>query len=122
MKAWAALGLALSALGEQDAAEKTFKEAARLGPQRAPAFLNLSLMYRSRQNFAEAVEHARKAIVASPKHPEGYKLLGLIYYEAGQEQESLSAFRESLRLLPDQPDILSLVRNIESEESEGEGE
>lgn len=115
-----ALGLALSSLDEEGAAEKVFREAHLLQPRRPDAFLNLSLLYRGQKKFLEAVDHARKAIGAKPDSPEGYKLLGLIYYEAGWGKESLSAFRESLRLRPDQPDIVNLVRRIEAPEEEPE--
>lgn len=111
-----ALGLSLSALNDENSAEKTFMEATRLVPERSEAFLNLALLYRSRKNFVAAVNHASKAISASRNNPDGYKLLGLIYYEAGWQKESLSAFRESLKLSPDQPDIVNLVRGIEAEQ------
>lgn len=113
-----ALGLSLAALGEGDAAEKTLKEASLLDPRRPDAFLNLSLLHRGRKNFLAAVDAARKAIGANPNNPEGYKLMGLIYYESGWQKESLAAFRESLRLRPDQPEIANLVQSIESAEAE----
>lgn len=114
-----ALGLSLLSLDQKEAAEKMFKEAAQRDPGRPAAYLNLSLLYRGQKNFLAAVDSVRKAIAANPKSPDGYKLLGLIYYESGWEKESLAAFRESLRLRPDQPEIVNIVKSIESgEESE----
>lgn len=116
------LGLTLEDAGDLPAAEATFKEAARLMPNRPSAFLNLALHFRKQKNFPSAAEYAKKSIVASSRNPEGYKLLGLIYFEAGMEKESLTAFRESLRLKPDQPEILNIVRSVEAPEGEEEGE
>ncbi|MBI4178497.1 tetratricopeptide repeat protein, partial [bacterium] len=108
-----ALGMALGDLGDNAAAEKTFREAIGVAPNRPDAFLNLGLVYQDRKEFVPAVDLTRKAIEAAPDRPEGYKLLGLIYYQAGWEEESLSAFRESLKRNPDQPEIAGLVQRIE---------
>jgi len=54
----------------------------------------------ARSDFQAAAEFYRKAVAIHPEIPELRANLGLMYYQTGQDDQAIDAFRQALRLKP----------------------
>ncbi len=104
---WAAghynLGVALSSLGQLDAATRSFREAVRLNPDYADAHNNLGVMYHVRGQLPDAVVHYERAIALRPDNAEARSNLAQILVLQGQAAEAIAQFKRALELRPESP-------------------
>ena len=99
-------------LDEPDSAIFYFKEALRLEPMRAGAYVNLGAVYSRQGKLDDAVKSLRKAIQIDPKRAEAYYNLGLIYRRQNQSELAVQAYREALHLNPQMPDAQYNLANV----------
>ena len=97
------LGSALTKLGREKEAIAEFREAIRLRPEGTVAHTNLAFVTaldpgRSRQEYEEALVHARKGIEAEPKDGGCYIAVSLVEYRPGHLTESLAAGQQGMIL------------------------
>src|SRR5260370_8270078 len=82
-------------MNDLESAAYHFKEAIRLDPIRAGAYVNLGAVYNRMEQYDEAIQVLRRRIQVDPKRAEGYYNLGLVYTKMGQPtlafQSSLTA-------------------------------
>jgi tetratricopeptide (TPR) repeat protein len=96
-----ALGAALAAAGDRQAALAEFTEALRLEPQNGTAHYNLgSLLMAEEGRAAEAAEHLRAAVAADPGDGAAHNALGRLLDRAGKPEEALVHFTEAVEHLP----------------------
>ncbi len=106
------LGLALSDLGQADAAIAQFRAAVRLRPDFAMAHNNLANALRGRGETAEALAHFRRAVEIDPHLAEAQSNLGQILLEGKELSEALAHCREAVRLRPDFPEAQNNLGNV----------
>ena len=94
------LGTALNALGDPDAATKSFAEAVRHSPTLAEARYNFALGLARQNRDAEALEQLAEAVRLKPGFVEARFNLGVALAKAKRFPEAIEQFRETLRLDP----------------------
>jgi tetratricopeptide (TPR) repeat protein len=80
-------------------AERAFAAALQRDPAQADAHFQLGKLAAARNAHAQAIEHYRQAVAATPALKEAWYQLGISYRRAGDEQQSLAAL-EQFRKLP----------------------
>jgi protein O-GlcNAc transferase len=99
------LGVALAHVpGRLDEAIEQFRAALRLDPSFAGAHNNLGLALSQRkERVPEAVAEYQSAIRLDPGFAPAWYNLGAALYQLGNLKAAADAFREELRLSPDEP-------------------
>ena len=98
--AWSNLGNALDAVGRSEEALAAFTRAVDVEPNNGLSQRNLALQYLQKNDFANAVTHAREGVRLTPGDPDAHNLLGLALIGQQQVDEAVAEFRTSLRLRP----------------------
>ncbi len=116
--AWASLGRAQLSLGEGEAAMDSYAQAAKLAPDDARVWSDLAAAARAAGSLGRAAAAARKAANLAPDDADAHnRLAGLLrelHRVSGRREHldgAVAAWRESLRIDPDQPDV---ARNVET--------
>jgi tetratricopeptide (TPR) repeat protein len=99
-------------LRELTSAAHHFKEATRLDPLRAGAFINLGAVQNLLQEYDDAVTSLRRGLQLDSSRVEGYYNLGVVYRNQGQDDLAIQAYREALRLNPRMGDAHLNLANL----------
>ena len=99
-------GISLSELGRWDDAEKSFRQALRINPDRAEIlnYLGFSLVERGK-NMDEAVTMLEKARALRPLDGPIADSAGWAYYRLGRYQDAVRTLEEAVQLAPGAADI-----------------
>jgi len=81
-----------------------FKEALKLKPDYAGAWMNLGTALRTLGQYAEAIAPYHEALRLNPNIPEAHANLGVALQRVGRFDEAIAQFKEALRLKPDFPE------------------
>ena len=100
-----ALGMALAASGQKSEAEAEFQRARHLNPRSSAAYVGLARL----NTGAEAEKLFLRAIELSPKLWIPHNELAAFYYRALRYEDCVAAWREALRLAPDN---VAVIRNL----------
>jgi Flp pilus assembly protein TadD len=98
--AWSNLGNALDGLGRGDEALDAFSHAVDVDPNNGLSQRNLALQYLQKDDFNNAVVHAREGVRLTPGDADAHTLLGLALIGQQKIDEALAEFRTSLQLRP----------------------
>jgi Flp pilus assembly protein TadD len=98
-QAYANLGGAQRALGEDEAAQKSFDEALRLNPNQPNAWVGKGLMAQRQGRLDEAIADFSRGVALQPTG-EHYLDLGRCLQQAGRLAEAAGAYRRALKLSP----------------------
>jgi len=98
--AWSNLGNALDALGQTGEALDAFTRAVDANPNNGVSQRNLALQYLQKNDFDNAVAHAREGVRLTPGDPDAHNLLGLALIGQQRVDEAVAEFRTSLQLRP----------------------
>lgn len=74
-------------------------------PGKARPFINLSVAYRERGDYAEAIAAAQTAIRLDPRFVNGFFALGSAYLEQGKLDLAIVTFLDVLRRMPEYADV-----------------
>ncbi len=114
--AWMALGEVRSALERPEPAFAAYAEVVKQTPKNPAAWINYSLTARRCGRLGAAVVGARRAVGLLPDAAETHRYLGDLLHAAYRAdgkpatlRQAISAWTESLRLQPDQPDLRKQV-------------
>jgi Tfp pilus assembly protein PilF len=97
---YANLGSAQRALGEDEAAQKSFEESLRLKPNQFNAWLGLGLLAQKQGKLEEAISDLSRSVELQPS-AQGYFELGRTLAQAGRIPEALEAYGQALKISPD---------------------
>ncbi len=104
VEAMDALGFALEALGDNDAAVATYEKAIALNEQRKGTYalphVNLSAYYNKTGDPDNALEHARRALALDPKSDGALFQQGRAYDRQGKLEDAVKALNEAIVLNP----------------------
>jgi Flp pilus assembly protein TadD len=94
------LGASQRALGEDDAARRSFEQSLRLNPNQYNAWLGLGLLAQKQGNLQEALNDLSRSVELRPT-AQGYYELGRTFAQAGRTADALDAYQRALQLSPD---------------------
>jgi tetratricopeptide (TPR) repeat protein len=97
---YANLGSAHRALGEDEAAHKSFEQSLRFNPNQFNAWFGLGLLAQKQGKLDEAVSDLSRSVELQPS-AQGYFELGRSLAQAGHSPEALNAYEQALRISPD---------------------
>ncbi len=106
------LGVVRMRTGQRDEAIRLLQAAVRRQPENAEALLYLAGALAASGRSAEAVPFFERTLAAGPRTAMALNGLGLTRLELGDRAGAAAAFRESLRLDPDQPDVARTLRDL----------
>src|SRR5438270_451028 len=72
-------------------------------PNDERAQFNLGGYYFGQQDFAQAIEHYKKATELAPNYSPAYNILGYAYRQSGDYSNAEQAFKKYIELIPDDP-------------------
>jgi tetratricopeptide (TPR) repeat protein len=98
-QAYANLGGAQRALGEDEAARESFDEALRLNPNQASAWVGKGLLAQKLGRLDEAIDDFSRGVAVQPTG-EHYFDLGRSLQQVGRLPEAAGAYRRALKLSP----------------------
>ena len=106
LKARNLLGIALTGKGDLTAADREFRQAARIDPHFSPALKNLAINEFNQKNVAAAESHFAEALAVAPNDAVIHAYLGHIAYSQRQFQKAVGHLERSGNLLHD-PAVVS---------------
>ena len=98
--------------GRAEDAIALLRKAVEREPRNAEALLYLAGALASGGHSAEAIPYFERALAAGPRSPMALNGLGLTRLALGDSAAAATAFRESLRLDPDQPDVAKTLQGL----------
>ena len=101
------LGVVRMRTGRPDEAVALFRRAIEREPENGEALLYLAGALASTGHPAEALPFFERALAAGQRNPMALNGLALTRMAVGDRKGAAAAFRESLRLDPDQPDVVA---------------
>jgi len=106
------LGLALVKRGDVEEGEREFRRSLSIDKKYAPAYLNLARSLSGRGRLEEAADLLEAGTREAPANAELHGMLGEVYLQAGRKDRAVASFQQSLRLLPDQPELRSKLQSL----------
>jgi tetratricopeptide (TPR) repeat protein len=94
------LGLVHWKDGDDDSAEREWREALKTGPRHAPTWSSLGLMYLRKQNYSQAVDFFKKALEADPANPDARLYLGVTYLNTQALELAEPELRTAVAIYP----------------------
>jgi Flp pilus assembly protein TadD len=98
--------------GEEQRAEREFREALRLQPGHAAALNNLGILAQRRGDLVEARRLYREALVARPNQADVWNNLGTLYEAEGDLARATVAYGEAVRLDPAVPRFMANLAGV----------
>jgi Flp pilus assembly protein TadD len=95
-----ALGVAYWTRGDEDRAEREWRETLRLAPNSVEPLDSLGVLYAQQRRFDQAVPLLQKAVQLNPKDPSAHLNLGAAYAEMGKMDWAEEQFRAAVLLFP----------------------
>lgn len=93
-------GRSFEADGKFKEAVEAYKNAARINPDYAEAYVHLGLVYYRLGRYAEAVDAYKQVIKLRPHDPSLYNKLGAAYIIIGEYQKAIDAFENLIKIEP----------------------
>lgn len=98
-QAYANIGAAYRALGEDEQAHKNFQQSLRFNPNQFNAWLGLGLLAQKQGKLAETLSDLSRSVEIYPT-AKGYFELGRAFAQAGRVPEALEAYQQALKISP----------------------
>ena len=95
------------AAGQLDLAQKTFEQAVKAEPQSVSAYMKLAGLQLSRQEFKACIDTYQRTIGLDANNAKAWLGLGFAYLHTGQNDLSLAAFNEAVRVDPGHKETLA---------------
>lgn len=86
-----------------------WRDSAAKSPGKARPFINLSVAYRERGHFDDAIAAAQEAIRIDARFINGFVALGRAYLEKGETDQAITAYREALARMPEYADVYNAL-------------
>jgi Flp pilus assembly protein TadD len=106
------LGAALFATDNLYEAEQQYKRALTLDPKYTDARYNLASIEASNQQWSDAADDFSEILKGNPDHKKAQQHLGEVYFmwaeqleEAGDREQAVKRYRDSITFRPDDPDL-----------------
>jgi len=97
------------AAGQLDLAQQTFEQAVKAEPQSVSAYMKLAGLQLSRQDFKGCIDTYQRAIGLNANNAKAWLGLGFAYLHTNQNDLSLAAFEEAIRVDPANKEKLASI-------------
>jgi len=104
-------GVCYKAIGQLDAAVKSFEKALALKPDYTEVNYNLGLTFQELDQLDAAVKCYEKAIAVNPDHAEAHNNLGVTLKELGQLDAAVKSYEKAIAIKPDYTEAHSNLGN-----------
>lgn len=112
-------GLTFDEQGEYDKAIAEYNKTLEYYPGAENALFNLGWIYIKTDKMPTAITTFEKLVELSPDYYEAFNLLGVAYNEVGKKREAVKAWKTSLNLQADQPEIKKSCDKLDAALAEG---
>ena len=109
---WVRRGEAAFERSDRAAVTAAFDSALALAPQNADLCSYMGAFYAQNDMLDEAIPLLERAVEENPLSVRGWTNLGLALIKMGRRDEGKAALRESLRIQPDQEQIVAILRQL----------
>ena len=86
-----------------------WEDSAAKAPGKTRPFINLSVAYRQRGDYAKAIAAAQTAIRLDSRFVNGFFALGMAYLEQGDPDRAIATYQETLRRMPDYASVYNAL-------------
>jgi tetratricopeptide (TPR) repeat protein len=100
-----ALGLQQHQTQNYDAAERHYRRALAIDPDRADVYSNLGVLLATVHRYDEAEDSYRKALALNPRHADALNNLGVLLAASDRRDEAERCYRKALALRPEYADL-----------------
>jgi tetratricopeptide (TPR) repeat protein len=90
---------------DADVAMKEFKRELEISPNHYPSMVQMAFEYLKRDQYADALPLAEKAVQLAPKLYAARNVLGRVLLELGQVDRSIKELEEGVKLAPSSPEM-----------------
>ena len=97
------MGMALSKLGREDEAGRSFQRALELDPSSADYIVNLVVHYSEREEYDRSIQLLEELIATHPPSIEAYDRLFWLYWKTNRQNQGREILPALLALDPDRP-------------------
>lgn len=97
------------AAGDLDGAQQDFEQAGQVDPNSVEAFMKLGGLQLARNDFGHSILTYQHVIGLDQKNVRAWMGMGIAYMHTGQNELSLAAFGEAVRLDPTRREQLAVV-------------
>ena len=104
-------GVCYKAIGQLDAAVKSFEKALAIKPDYTEVNYNLGLTFQELGQLDAAVKCYEDALVVNPEHAEAHNNLGVTLKELGQLDDAIKSYEKALAIKPDYTEAHSNLGN-----------
>ena len=108
------LGLALYSRGDIEAASSEFRHVLDLNRNFPGTHVALAIALKDLGNLHEALVWATRGVEFDSGDESAHYCLGTIQYERGEFDAAENSFRQALELLPNHPDALHMLEQLDS--------
>jgi tetratricopeptide (TPR) repeat protein len=99
--------------GDSATAIATYRETIRLAPHLAAAYHNLGMLYFNQHDYVHAEEILQRGVELDPDLPNESAMLGICYFQFGENQKAEPLLRAAQRATPTDDNIeMILVNNL----------
>ncbi|MGA2070269.1 MAG: tetratricopeptide repeat protein [Sedimentisphaerales bacterium] len=99
--AYSDLGAALNSMGRYQDAIEAYKQAIKINPYFADAFVGLGITYGKLDQWQNEVETYKQAIKLKPGYANAYYNLGIAYKDLGRLEDAMEAWKQAVKNKPD---------------------
>jgi predicted Zn-dependent protease len=100
-------------LGDEAQAIQLLDQALAKDPKCASALVVASTIYGNRNDLRRALDYSKRAVEADPRDARGYANLAVALFKSGQPNQARQIVQRGLALLPNNPRLLQVQRQIE---------
>jgi tetratricopeptide (TPR) repeat protein len=98
-----------------------YRKLVEASPENAPAFYNLGLVRKQRDDFAGAESGLRRAALLDPKLADAPYTLGVVLWQTGRPDEAAAAFRDATLRRADYADAHFMLGTVLQQQGDAEG-
>ena len=117
------LGMALSDMGNLDAAVQHLKHGATIAPSHVNMLVAIGVALARQKKWVEATSYLERAVEAEPENPWAQRNLGACLGKVGEPAKAESALRRAVELAPnDQQALFGLAQALKANGNEAEAD
>ncbi len=109
-----ALAQAYIGLGQLDEAWPRLESAKTENPDSSDVFLYRGIYFYTKEDYAEAIKSLEKSISLDAKKAYAYYYVGMAYFNTGEPDKMVDAFKIFLQLAPSAPEAPDVKKRVEA--------
>jgi predicted TPR repeat methyltransferase len=95
------MGVALVAMGDLDAAVKSYQQALKIKPDYADAYSNMGNALKEKGDLDAAIDSYKKALKINPNYADAFNNMGVALVAMGDLDAAVKSYQQALKIKPD---------------------